>query len=38
MYDEATKENYRYLKERGTFKDGIMPELPPKREWCTWKF
>lgn len=37
-YDEATKENYKYLKQTGTFKDGIMPALPPKREWCSWNF
>ena len=37
-YDEATKENYRHLKQTGTFKDGIMPALPPKREWCSWNF
>ncbi|KAL2045721.1 hypothetical protein N7G274_002152 [Stereocaulon virgatum] len=38
MYDEATKENYKYLKEHGTFRGKIMPELPPKREWCMWNF
>ncbi|KAK4695230.1 nucleoporin NUP42, partial [Lecanoromycetidae sp. Uapishka_2] len=38
VYDEATKENYAYVKEHGTFKDGMMPDLPPKREWCTWNF
>lgn len=37
-YDEATKANYGHLKETGTFKDGIMPLLPPKREWCSWNF
>lgn len=37
-YDEATKASYRHLKETGTFKDGIMPALPPKREWCSWNF
>ena len=37
-YDEATKENYKQLKQTGTFKDGIMPALPPKREWCSWNF
>ncbi len=37
-YDEKTKESYRYLREHGTFKDGIMPELPPRREWCHWNF
>ena len=38
VYDEATKADYRYLKQTGTFKDGIMPALPPKREWCSWDF
>ena len=37
-YDEATKTNYQHLREAGTFKDGIMPILPPKREWCSWNF
>lgn len=37
-YDEATKVNYKHLKQTGTFKDGIMPTLPPKREWCSWNF
>ncbi len=36
VYDQATKENYMFLKEHGMFKDGIMPLLPPKREWCNW--
>ena len=37
-YDEATKTNYQHMREAGTFKDGIMPILPPKREWCNWNF
>ncbi|MCJ1450702.1 hypothetical protein MMC28_001035 [Mycoblastus sanguinarius] len=37
-YDDTTKESYRFLKQNGTFKDGIMPDLPPKREWCSWNF
>ena len=37
-YDETTKESYQYLKEHGAFKDGLMPELPPRREWCNWNF
>ena len=37
-YDEATKENYMYMEEHGVFKDGIIPELPPKREWVDWDF
>ena len=35
-YDNKMKENYEYLKDQGTFKNGIMPLLPPKREWCNW--
>jgi nucleoporin NUP42 len=38
VYDEKTRESYRYLREHGTFKDGLMPELPPRREWCNWNF
>ena len=38
VYDEKTKENYRYLREHGTFKEGPLPELPPRREWCSWNF
>ena len=37
-YDEGTKEQYQHLKQHGSFKDGIMPELPPMKEWCTWDF
>jgi nucleoporin NUP42 len=37
-YDEATTETYMYMKEHGAFKGGIMPELPPKREWVHWDF
>ena len=35
-YDDVTKEKYMFLNRTGTFKDGIMPLLPPKREWCNW--
>ena len=38
LYDEATKENYAFMKERRKFKDGIMPSLAPKKEWCSWDF
>lgn len=38
MYDEKTKESYRYLREHGTFKGDLLPELPPKKEWCNWNF
>lgn len=37
-YDEATKENYKHVREHGTFKDGVMPTVAPRREWCRWDF
>lgn len=37
-YDEGTKEVYRLLRETGSLKDGVLPELPPRREWCSWDF
>lgn len=37
-YDEDTKEVYRLLRETGTLKDGVLPEVPPRREWCSWDF
>ena len=37
-YDEGTKEAYLVLKQTGRFKGGIIPQLPPKREWLTWDF
>ncbi|KAI4131427.1 MAG: hypothetical protein LQ347_002996 [Umbilicaria vellea] len=38
MYDESTKENYRFLREKGSFRGSVMPDLPPRREWCRWEF
>ena len=38
LYDEVTKENYRFMMEHSRFKDNVMPSLPPKREWCRWDF
>lgn len=38
MYDDKTKEAYLYMREHGVFKDGWMPFLPPRREWCLWDF
>ncbi|KAH8904504.1 hypothetical protein BR93DRAFT_952443 [Coniochaeta sp. PMI_546] len=29
---------WRTFVAQGRFVDGIMPEVPPKREWCTWDF
>lgn len=38
LYDDGTKENYKFMLSHGAFKDGIMPNLPPKRAWCKWDF
>ena len=38
QFTEALKEDYRYLQEHGTFRGGLMPELPPKQEWNSWDF
>ncbi|MCJ1297351.1 hypothetical protein MMC08_000137 [Hypocenomyce scalaris] len=38
IYDESTKGNYMFLRENGTFLGGVMPDLPPRREWCRWNF
>ena len=37
-YDGMTVEAYMYMREHKAFKDGIMPDKPPKREWCSWDF
>jgi nucleoporin NUP42 len=37
-YDPKVKEAYLHVKEHGSFKDGLMPIVPPKREWCSWDF
>ena len=37
-YNEEMKGRYTYLREHGTFKDGVMPELPPMKDWCSWDF
>ncbi|KAI9820815.1 MAG: hypothetical protein M1826_000840 [Phylliscum demangeonii] len=34
MYDEKTKAAYLYVRDHGEFKDGWIPPLPPRREWC----
>jgi len=35
-YTEAVREAYEYVAKEGRFKDGIMPNVPPKREWVSW--
>ena len=32
------EEEYKWVKERGSFKDGKMPNMPPIREWISWNF
>lgn len=36
FYDDATKESYEHLANVGMFKEGVVPLIPPKREWCDW--
>ena len=35
--DEVTQE-FAFLFEEGKFKDGKVPSVPPKREWCSYDF
>ncbi|TVY81949.1 Nucleoporin [Lachnellula suecica] len=37
-YDDGTKAAYGQMRQTGSFTNGVMPMLPPKREWCTWDF
>lgn len=36
QYSNDLKEAYGFLSHNGTFKDGIMPEVAPRIEWCRW--
>lgn len=35
-YDEQIEEDFKFLRQNATFKNGIMPMLPPKKAWCGW--
>ncbi|TKA65674.1 hypothetical protein B0A49_08154 [Cryomyces minteri] len=35
-YNDVLKEAYAFVSANGAFKDGIMPEKAPKREWVRW--
>ena len=37
-YDQAVEQEYKHIKDHGTFAGGKMPMLPPKKEWCDWDF
>lgn len=36
QYTPEIETAYRYLKEHGAFKDGVMPFVPPRPEWCSF--
>jgi nucleoporin NUP42 len=38
LYDDRVAKEYKHLSDHGTFKDGVMPDLAPKREWIDWNF
>jgi len=35
-YTAEVEAAYKFVAEQGVFKDGVMPELPPKCEWIRW--
>ncbi|TVY58699.1 Nucleoporin [Lachnellula cervina] len=37
-YDDGTKAAYAQMRQTGCFPGGVMPMLPPMREWCSWDF
>lgn len=36
--DPATLEAWKVFRQEKKFADGLMPLVPPRREWCTWDF
>lgn len=30
------KEEFDYVRNNGAFKDGVMPDIPPKADWVAW--
>lgn len=39
VYDRPeVQDSWRTFLQQGRFADGRMPEVPPRREWCTWDF
>lgn len=37
-YEGSVKSSYMSLPQSNSFPDGIMPLVPPRREWCTFDF
>lgn len=38
VFDEKTTTAYLQARQTGAFPGGVMPMIPPKREWCLWNF
>ncbi|APA14133.1 hypothetical protein sscle_12g089030 [Sclerotinia sclerotiorum 1980 UF-70] len=38
VFDEQTTAAYLGARQTGTFPGGVMPLIPPKREWCLFNF
>jgi len=38
LYNENVEAAYKYLRQNGSFQGGVMPLIPPKREWCRFDF
>ena len=37
-YSVDLEHEYKYVQEHGAFLDGRMPDMPPRKEWCSWDF
>lgn len=37
-YTPEVEAQYKFFNENGYFKDGIIPSVPPKKEWNSWDF
>ena len=37
-YDKKSLGVWADFRKTGRFAEGLMPELPPKREWCSFDF
>jgi nucleoporin NUP42 len=38
MYTEEVRKAYEYLAREGRFEGGMMPAVPPLREWTSYDF
>ncbi|KAK0649668.1 hypothetical protein B0T16DRAFT_327054 [Cercophora newfieldiana] len=39
VYDDpAVQQQWKHFVDTGRFENGVMPEVPPKREYCLWNF